>query len=166
MSKFLFPWPAEYLLMPNSLEYKVPHRQELDLLAFNELCGSCPWKWWRALTFQRNIFCPSISQDHLEISTDPPCPKAQLNETSSHHWKPCLASKDASSDSILFITGVLLMVTWIDGRKFPLYQPSTLPSSPAPCSLIPVFSAHVLSIHPFTPSHNSDPSPFPVTTYL
>lgn len=83
---------------------KVPHRQKLDLLAFNELCGSCPWKWGHALTFQRNIFCPSISQGHLEISTNPPCPKTQLNETSSHHWKPCLASKDASSDSILSIT--------------------------------------------------------------
>lgn len=97
VSRFLFPQPAEHLLVPETLDCG---RSESSKPASAWLIY-IEWVVWKlflpmgiAATFQRLTFYPSISLGCLRISTGTLVPIIQPHVTQSHHWKPCLATKD------------------------------------------------------------------------
>ena len=70
VSRFLFPWPVMYLLVPSILKHRSEGfmQTQPSLSMSSELCGCCPHRQG-LLSVQGAAFCPSISMGYLGIST-------------------------------------------------------------------------------------------------
>jgi hypothetical protein len=72
----------------------------------NELCGCCPWQWGLAASFQKVIFCPSISLSCLGSSIRPSSANnsTECNPVPLQEAGLAWLQKMADSDSVSAIT--------------------------------------------------------------